>query len=130
MYGRTLNLEDQHSLNQRARLEDFLTELTFISRKYGILLDPYTDAGVMAVLDMTRDTIIGLDLGYLITEVEPGPDNEIVAYDCENSILDGDWLVMTPEGEKEQKFVDGSEALFWQRRGLRKGHFPHVKNAS
>ncbi len=97
----TYPLEGRPSDEQKHRLEDWLTELKIICRRYRILLD--TDSGETALIDLERMHTIGIGVTSLIEDV-PG-SNRITSYDCTGSILDGVWLVDTPAGHQEQRTV-------------------------
>lgn len=95
----TSPLEGAPTDEQKHRLEDWLTELKIICRKYRILLDTADDW--VHLVDMDRDTTIGIGVTYLTAE--RAGRQRITAYDCTGSILDGVWLIDTPEGPQEQK---------------------------
>lgn len=112
-YTGDLGLEERPSHEQRGRLIDFLSELMLISRRYGMVIDSYVDVETPVVRDTRTGTVVGLHLAYFVA-----PDNheQVTAYDCEGgSILDGVWLVQTPDGLKEQRHVDGSWELLRRR---------------
>jgi hypothetical protein len=92
-------LEGNPSDDQKRRLEDWLTELKIICRRYRILLN--TDEDWVHLVDMDRDTTIGIGITYLTAE--RGGRERITGFDCTGSILDGVWLVDTPQGPKEQR---------------------------
>ncbi len=78
-----------------------------ICRSYQLLLD--TDDGETHIVDLLNGNTIGIGLTYLIDE-----DNRITGYDCTGSILDGVWLVDSPQGLTEQREL-GS---MWPRRPI------------
>lgn len=104
-YTDALDLESGPTPDQQERLEDFLNELTMLSRKYGMILDAYGDLDPPVVRDVHTGTIVGLQVTYFVDPLEP---EKIIAYDCLGaSILDGVWLVDTPNGPRELREVDG-----------------------
>lgn len=105
-YTGMLDLEGHPTFDQQERLEDFLHELTFISRKYGMLIDSYGDFETPVIRDVRTGHIVGLQMSYFVDPHEP---DKIIAYDCAgSSILDGVWLVDTADGEtRELRDVDG-----------------------
>lgn len=107
-----LNLERRPTPEQKERLEDFLWQLKALSREYEVLVDGYVAVEAPVLRDARSGTVLGLALSYFV-----GRDSGVVTgYDCVGgSILDGSWLVDTPDGEREQRHVDGRETL-WQRR--------------
>lgn len=102
-----LPLEGKPTDEQKQRLEDWLTELKIICRRYRILLD--TDDDWVHIVDMDAATTIGIGLTYL-SATRDGRER-ITHYDCTGSILDGVWLVDTPTGPAEQRHV----ASVWPR---------------
>jgi hypothetical protein len=91
-------LEGQPSDEQKRRLEDWLTELKIISRKYRILLDTeQVEEGCL--IDLDARTIIGIGITYFVTD----DHKSITGYDATGSILDGVWLIDTPDGPREQR---------------------------
>jgi len=114
MYGETFRLEGAPTQEQRDRLEDVLYERTGLSRRYGLLIDTYVDDGVPVVVDLQTDTVVGLDLRYF---VDPKDQSVVTTYTCEDSILDGVWVVDSPHGPVEQGELNGSYEL--RRRQLR-----------
>lgn len=92
-------LESEPTDEQKHRLEDWLTELKIICRRHRILLD--TEDDWVHLIDMDREKTIGIGLTYL--SAERGGRPQITAYDCTGSILDGVWLVESPEGLREQR---------------------------
>ncbi len=96
-------LEGEPDDGQTERLENWLTELKMICRQYGILLN--TDDGETVIIDLYSATVIGIGLTYLLDE----SGTRITAYDCDGSILDGAWLIDTPEGSREQRHVHPPE---------------------
>lgn len=108
LYGNGLVLEARPDRALKARLEDFLDEVSLVCQKYGLLIDPYGEAGI-TVIDLATERIIGVGLGYFVSEREPG---KILGYDfLDGSVLDGSWLVDGPAGPIEQRFVDGRQEL-------------------
>ncbi len=93
-------LEGDPQDEQKARLEAWLKELTLISRKYRILIE--TLDGEVCIEDLDRQSVIGLDLSLLLDN-----NGNVQCYDVESSILDGVWLVDTPQGPQEQRAVRG-----------------------
>ncbi len=85
---------------QKDRLEDFLTELMLLTRKYRILLCDLSET--LEILDMPTGDVIGLGLAHFIA-----PDDETVVrgYVPVDSILDGAWPVEGPEGPVEQRAI-------------------------
>jgi hypothetical protein len=98
-------LEDQPSSEQKQRLEDWLSELRLICRKYGMLID-VDDSCETRIVDLRTDTVVGIGLVYLLD------GDRITAMDCAGSILDGAWLVTSPDGLKEQRLLGTS----WPKR--------------
>lgn len=94
-------LEGHPSDDQKERLEDWLSELMLICRRYGLVLD--TDDADTRVVDVWSNTVIGVGLQYIVADDRDQP--KIHSYDCAGSILDGAWLVDTPEGPQEQRAV-------------------------
>lgn len=93
----TFPLESRPSPEQRQRLEDWLTELLMISRRYRIVL--FQDTGRdLQFIDTDRDTLIGLDLELIRTV-----DGRISEYLPADSILDGVWFVDSDAGPVEQR---------------------------
>lgn len=120
-YTDALDLEGRPTREQQLRLEDFLSELMFLSRKYGLLIDTYGDLESPVVRDLTTGTIVGLRLVYF---VDPQDPSKVVSYDFDGaSILDGIWMVDTPTGPKELREVDGRAEMVRKnaRRGVPRG---------
>lgn len=93
-------LEGAPTDDQKERLEDFLTELTLLVRKYRIvLLD--VDSGV-EIHDLNSEHLIGLGLSCWTA---PGDRRRVREYTPVDSILDGVWPVDTPTGHTEQRHV-------------------------
>lgn len=108
LYGNGLVLEARPDQELKARLEDFLDEISLVCQKYRMLIDPYGEAGI-SVIDMITERIVGVGLGYFVSEREP---NRILGYDfLDGSVLDGSWLVDGPGGPIEQRYVDGRHEL-------------------
>jgi hypothetical protein len=115
LYGNGLALEARPDYALKARLEDFLDEISLVCQKYHLLIDPYTEAGI-TVLDLLTERIVGVGLGYFVSERNPG---KILGYDfLDGSVLDGSWLIDGPEGPVEQRYVDGRHEL--SERALRR----------
>lgn len=91
-------LEGLPSDTQKRRLEDWLTELKIICRRYRILLE--AEDGEVRLIDLDRRTTIGLGLTY--QTAERAGREWITACDATGSILDGVWLIDTPNGPEEQ----------------------------
>lgn len=89
-------LEGEPCDEQKSRLEDWLTELKIICRRYQLMLD--TDDGETRILDLTRGTTIGFGITYLLED-----SGQITGFDCAGSILDGVWLIDTVAGPREQR---------------------------
>lgn len=87
-------LEGAPSDAQKRRLEDYLAELKIICRQYRFLLD--TDDADVRIIDLDRNTIVGIGLTYLLSE--RGGRARITGYDISDSILDGVWPVDGPPG--------------------------------
>lgn len=92
---------------QRKRLDDWLSELAIISRKYELLID--TSCGDTMIVDLHSCTIVGVDLGYVLNSKE-----HITGYELADSILDGVWMVRTGDGMVETRTV---ESVLEQREG-------------
>ena len=95
-----MHLEGNPGDDQKERLEDFLSELNHITRKYGILL--LDESELSYLFDVWANSIIGVGLAHFAA-----PDNpkRIVGYVPADSILDGTWLVDGPDGPVEQHTV-------------------------
>jgi hypothetical protein len=91
-------MEGHPSDEQKNRLEDWLTELMLISRKYRIVAT--CESGDIRLIDVNTDTVIELGILPLLDT-----DGRVTAMDCTGSILDGVWLVDTPTGAAEQRSV-------------------------
>lgn len=81
-----LRLEGAPDDDQRRRLEDFLTELKLISRRYGILLHDVEES--TRIVDISTGHTIGVGLAYFTA---PGNDQRVIEYIPVDSILDGAW---------------------------------------
>lgn len=92
-----LTLEGAPTDPQKERLEDFLTELMLLSRRYGILLRDEHET--TEFLDLASGNLIGLGIAHFTA---PGNDRHVLAYLAADSILDGTWLVDTEDGPVEQ----------------------------
>lgn len=95
-----LHLEGAPTDDQKERLEDFLSELMLLSRKYKILLSDEHET--TQLLDVRTMTLIGLGLVFWTA---PGEPRRVVSYTPADSILDGTWLVDTEDGPLEQQQV-------------------------
>lgn len=93
-------LEGAPGDDQKERLEDFLSELMLLTRKYRILLADEHET--LQILDMPTGNLIGLGL---VNWTAPSDDLRVLAYEPADSILDGTWLVDTPDGPVEQGTV-------------------------
>jgi hypothetical protein len=81
-----LHLEGAPDDDQTQRLEDFLSELMLIARKYQILLlDPEED---VQFIDLRTHHLIGLGLMFFTPRYR---SDTVVAAMAVNSILDGAW---------------------------------------
>lgn len=92
---------------QRKRLDDWLSELAIISRKYELLID--TSCGDTMIMDLRTSTIVGVDLAYVLNS-----KGRITGYELTDSILDGVWMVRRGEGMVETRTV---ESVLEQREG-------------
>ncbi len=92
-----LHVEGQPQDDQKERLENFLSELMLISRRYRILLRDNDEC--TQLLDMNTGNLIGLGLAWFTGE-DP---HHILSYVPVDSILDGTWLVEGPDGPIEQR---------------------------
>lgn len=90
--------------DQMNRLEDLLTELFHLTRKYQILLhDP--DDGLRFV-DLPNGTTVGIGLTYHTKiHTQTGIKGLLVGYHATDSILDGAWPVDGPQGPVEQRTI-------------------------
>lgn len=96
-----IELEGRPDDGQKERLEDFLSELMLITRKYGILLvDGHETLQFLDVREQSRLVGVGL-VGFTSTK---DPDR-VLMYVPADSILDGSWLVDTDSGPVEQRAV-------------------------
>ncbi len=100
-------VEETPTAEQRKRLDDWLTELAIICRKYELLVD--TSCNELMIVDLHSSTIIGVGLCYLLN-----PKGNITGYDIADSILDGVWMVRTAAGMVEQRTV---QSVLEQREG-------------
>jgi hypothetical protein len=104
-----MRVESSPTNEQKERLEDFLSELALITRKYRIYLQSCHES--LLLIDAERDTVLGVDLTLWLKQ------GLFVGYDVEDSILDGIWMIDTPEGPQEQRVV----GTVWPRREERTG---------
>lgn len=95
-----LRLEGAPTSPQKERLEEFLSELAFISAKYQLLLEDPAEG--VSVRDLDSGNVIGLGLGVLTA---PGNEDQIRGYLPMNSILDGCWPVDSDCGMTEQRML-------------------------
>lgn len=95
-----LHLEGAPQDEQRERLEDFLSELMLLTRKYKILLSDGHET--TQLIDMPTGNLIGLGLVFWTA---PGDERRVISYTPADSILDGTWLVDTDDGPVEQQSV-------------------------
>jgi hypothetical protein len=91
-------LEGHPTPAQRRRLGRWLADLRVVCDNHHLILD--TDGSEFRIIDLERDTVIGVGLAYLLDE-----RGHITALDCDGSVLDGVWLVDTPEGLREQREI-------------------------
>lgn len=90
-----VRLEDAPVDDQMDRLEDLLTELKILTSRYKIALINTPD-GLM-FLDLVTQRVIGIDL---VAHTKAAGDAQLIdRYDCQDSILDGVWLVRGPDGD-------------------------------
>jgi hypothetical protein len=90
----------------RERLQMFLAEVMFASRRYGLLIDRHDDEQAPTIVDIEADTIVGLDLKYVVNA-----DGKVAGYACEDSILDGVWPVQSSDGSLvEQRYLNHDPA--------------------
>lgn len=92
-------LEGEPTDEQKHRLEDWLSELKIICRRYRILLD--TEDTDTRLIDLERQTVIGIGVTYLTAD--RGGRRRITGYDVSDSILDGVWPIDTDEGVEQQR---------------------------
>lgn len=104
-----MRVESTPTDDQKERLEDFLTELGLITRKYRIYLRSTSES--LLIVDAERDTVLGVDLVMWLN------GGHFHAYDIEDSILDGIWMIDTPDGPQEQRVA----GVVWPRRQERTG---------
>lgn len=94
-------LEGNPDDDQKNRLEDFLTELMLLTRRYNVLLLDQEET--VQILDLRRQcNLVGVGI---VAFTEPGDDSKVVSYMAADSILDGAWLVDTDGGPVEQRQV-------------------------
>lgn len=95
-------LESRPTQEQKDRLDAWLTEIKRVCAAHRLLVD--TEDGETLIIDMDADTVVGFGLTYLTRRrlTRDGEQEVITAYDCTGSILDGVWLVDTPDGPREQ----------------------------
>lgn len=74
--------------DQKARLEAFLAELMFITRKYRLLLNDRDES--VEIIDMVNGRLLSLGLEPFTAA---GNDAKVIGYVPVDSILDGAWLV-------------------------------------
>lgn len=99
--GAEFELEGHPADEQKHRLEDFLSELMLISRKYGILLVDHHET--LQFLDLrNRSRLIGMGLVGFTDAIAP---DKVLLYLPADSILDGAWEVDTDMGSVEQHTV-------------------------
>ncbi len=92
-----LHLEGAPTDDQKERLEDYLTELTLLARKYRMmLLDP--DHAV-EIHDLDSGRVVGLGIAVFTQHTNP---RKVGSYVPVDSILDGVWPVDTPYGIADQ----------------------------
>lgn len=93
-----LPLEGTPQDRQKELLEDFLTELGFLSRRYGLAL--VDDHETVQLIDVASQSIIGVGL---VHDVDLA--GRLRGYLAADSILDGVWLVDSADGPVEQHTV-------------------------
>lgn len=99
--GRDLEVEGRPTDEQKERLQDFLTELKLLTRRYKILLVDQDES--VQLLDLRGGGhLIGVGI---VPFTVPGDDARIIDYEAADSILDGAWLVDTANGPAEQRSV-------------------------
>jgi hypothetical protein len=95
-------LEAQPTEDQRERLQDFLVEVMALSRKYGMVIASDKSGEPPVVIDIHSDSIVGIDFFYVVDEQR---NNLVTEYWCEDSILDGVWIVEEADGSlTEQRY--------------------------
>lgn len=110
-----VRLEDAPVDDQMERLEDLLTELKLLTSRYKIALINTPD-GLM-FLDLATQRVIGIDL---VAHTKAAGDARLIdRYDCQDSILDGVWLVRGPNDEMVEQRTMRTP---WPRRDLREYH--------
>jgi hypothetical protein len=92
-------LESKPSSGQRFRLSQWLERVQDACQEFGIFLE--TEDGELTINDGLHGTVIGVGLVMLTDDNPPAPPT-VTALDCSGSILDGAWLVDSPEGLREQ----------------------------
>lgn len=92
-----LDVESTPTDDQKERLENFLTELMLLSRKYRILL--MDEAETVEILDVPSQHVIGVGLGWFID------DGRVKEYVPVDSILDGAWPMEVGDAVTEQRFL-------------------------
>ena len=108
-----IEVEGHPDDDQKNRLEDFLSELMLLVRRYRILpLDPDAE---LRLLDMVSGNLIGLGL---VVFTAPGNDHLVTGLLPADSILDGDWLMDGPTGAVEQRHVQNVFPLRDRDEGL------------
>ncbi len=95
------HLEDRPSVDQRQRLTRWLADLRVICGQHQVVLD--TDGDETRIIDTRSGSVIGVGLMTLLDDVHHPP--AVASVECDGSILDGVWLVNTPAGLQEQRFV-------------------------
>jgi hypothetical protein len=91
-----IEVESNPSFSQRQRLQRFLFELAQLSRRYQLRLDTLDHE--VQFIDITSETVVGLDL-----HADTEESGVLKGYNIGDSILDGVWLVDTPNGPVEQR---------------------------
>lgn len=91
-------LESSPTQEQRLRLEDWLTELLIICRRYDIMVD--TLGPQVAIIDLLAGTTIGVELQFLL-----GGAGKVSSCEVVDSILDGVWLIDVDGAQVEQRSV-------------------------
>lgn len=96
-----LSLEGRPTDEQKDRLENFLSELMLITRKYGMLL--VDDHETLQLHDLRNGNhLVGVGLVGFTSAQDP---NHVLMYVPADSILDGTWLIDTDKGPVEQHAV-------------------------
>lgn len=99
-----MNIETNPRPEQRRRLEDFIVELSIISRRYNMLLR--TESSEIVVTDMITEKVVAIDVFWMFENPqETGAKKYRGAYLVSDSILDGVWEVDTPDGAREARQV-------------------------